>query len=181
MAGYLNQRNLSWFDKAGCLLSFIAWPILFIQHKIVRHRMDGGTFKEETKSGDKLTIITGTVDTDTIYNVGIDRKDKTNAKLSFHIDHHGQFVTEKEDTSQATFDELTFYSYHNTKINRCGDPVGDLKYKTHVQRGFHSVVVNRIGFEPMACCLEVFRLIFTIPETKASSGFSDPKILKKRS
>ena len=33
--------------------------------------------------------------------------------------------------------------------------------------------VNRIGFEPMTCCLEVFRLIFTIPETKASSRFDN--------
>jgi len=40
--------------------------------------------------------------------------------------------------------------------------------------------VNRIGFEPMACCLEIFRHIFAIPETQASSGFNKSKIPKIR-
>jgi hypothetical protein len=38
--------------------------------------------------------------------------------------------------------------------------------------------VNRIGFEPMACCLEVFRHIFAILETQASSGFCISNIPK---
>jgi hypothetical protein len=38
--------------------------------------------------------------------------------------------------------------------------------------------VNRIGFEPMACCLEVFRHIFAILETQASSGFNNSNLPK---
>lgn len=34
------EQNLSWFDKAGCLISFIAWPILYIQHRLVKHRLN---------------------------------------------------------------------------------------------------------------------------------------------
>jgi len=33
--------------------------------------------------------------------------------------------------------------------------------------------VNRIGFEPMACRLEVFRRILAILETQASRRFND--------
>jgi len=40
--------------------------------------------------------------------------------------------------------------------------------------------VNRIGFEPMTCCLEVFRHIFAILETQANSGFNNLNIPKIR-
>jgi hypothetical protein len=43
-----------------------------------------------------------------------------------------------------------------------------------------STQVNRIGFEPMACCLEVFRHILSILETQASSGFDNSNIPKIR-
>ena len=36
----LIEQNLSWFDKAGCLISFFAWPILYIQHRLVKHRLN---------------------------------------------------------------------------------------------------------------------------------------------
>jgi hypothetical protein len=34
------ERNLSWFDKVGCLLGFFAWPILYIQYKFVKRRLN---------------------------------------------------------------------------------------------------------------------------------------------
>jgi hypothetical protein len=34
------EQKLSWFDKAGCLLSFFAWPILYVQYRLVRHRLN---------------------------------------------------------------------------------------------------------------------------------------------
>jgi hypothetical protein len=41
--------------------------------------------------------------------------------------------------------------------------------------------VNRIGFEPMACCLEVFRMTSAIPKTQVSSGFNISNLPKKLS
>jgi hypothetical protein len=37
------ERNLSWFDKAGCLITLFAWPILYIQHRLVKHRLNKNT------------------------------------------------------------------------------------------------------------------------------------------
>lgn len=34
------EQNLSWFDKAGCILSLLAWPVLYIQYRLVRHRLN---------------------------------------------------------------------------------------------------------------------------------------------
>lgn len=34
------EQNLSWFDKAGCLLSFFAWPILYVQSRLVKRRLN---------------------------------------------------------------------------------------------------------------------------------------------
>jgi len=34
------DQNLSWSDKVGCLLGFFAWPILYIQYRLVGHRLN---------------------------------------------------------------------------------------------------------------------------------------------
>ena len=44
------EQNLSWLDKAGCLVSFIAWPILYIQYRLVKHRLN--------KSSKNVKIVT---------------------------------------------------------------------------------------------------------------------------
>jgi len=43
-----------------------------------------------------------------------------------------------------------------------------------------STQVNRIGFELMTCCLEVFSHIFAILKTQANSGFNNSNIPKIR-
>jgi len=53
----LIEQNLSWFDKAGCLLSFIAWPILYSQYRLVKYRLNKNNKNVKITSSQVLPMV----------------------------------------------------------------------------------------------------------------------------
>ena len=59
----LVKQNLSWFDKVGCLLSFFAWPILYVQYRLVKHRLNKDNKNVKITTAQVLPMMTNRIST----------------------------------------------------------------------------------------------------------------------